>query len=267
MTPTLIHLFAASTEVLRFSRFRSHLAASGILVGFLFVLLTASCAGKVPAEDNSRDANVPTSENSGASNPLGQRVQNAAIIAQALVTIIAMGFGGAYAWRKGYIFRQGQPYVTISHDITHRSVSDGYIHLEITATLHNTSLVKVEFRNALFTVQQLAPASDEYVFHLDEGTGHQTPGIYRPLNWEYLLEILRVWNEDELVVEPGMSAAVTFEHVLSRTIQSVSVTTHFYNVKVMGAIPAEKNPRDEKNRKRLGIWEVSGTKGWNRTTT
>ena len=59
---------------------------------------------------------------------------------------------------------------------------------------------------------------------------------------------------------------MTFEYVLSNEIQAVSMTTHFYNMKVIGKIPDSVNPRDAENRKRLGIWRVSGAKGWNRTT-
>ena len=73
-------------------------------------------------------------------------------IAQAGATVIAIMLGGLFAWRRGFIFRHEQPHVTILHEITHRRVSDSYVHIQLTATLQNSSRVKVEFRDALFTV-------------------------------------------------------------------------------------------------------------------
>ncbi len=246
----------------------SYRAAISILAGLVLAGFLVSCVGEsaLATDPNLREPTVPH-VHLEAPESRWDRARNAAIIGQAVATIIAIGLGGAFAWRRGYLFRTGQPYVTISHEITHRQVSLEYVHLELTATLHNPSRVKVEFRNSLFIVQQLAPADDDYISYLYRRAYNRLPRIYRPLDWEYLMERPRLWNKDELVVEPGASAAVTFEHVLSRENRSISITTHFYNSKVKGIMLASVNPRIAKNRKRFGMWEVSGTKGWNRTTT
>ncbi len=258
----------ATCDMRRFPGAASYRATGAILVGLILAVSLVSCGGEnAPATEPNRSESVSPHVHLEAPKSRGDRAQTAAITAQAVATIIVIGLGGVFAWRRGYLFRLGQPYVTIDHAITHRQVSNRYVHLEITAFVHNTSRVKVEFRNALFIVQQLAPASDAYIFHLHGKADDQRPRVYRPLEWENLMEIPRVWNKDELVVEPGASAAVTFEYVLANENQCVSITTHFYNCKVMGEIPADVNHREAKNRKRLGIWEVSGTKGWNRTTT
>ena len=241
-------------HVLRFTGSGAYQAGSTLLTGFIIVLFTISCVGEsAPGTDPNLNESVSPHVHLEAPKSRWDLARNAAIAGQAVATIIAIGLGGMFAWRRGYLFRVGQPYVTIAHDITHRRVSDGYVQIEVTANLHNPSRVKVEFRDALFIVQQLAPANDDYVAGLyQRAIGRHEPRQYRPLEWERLDEIPRTWNKDELIVEPGASAAVTFEYVLS---------------KVMGKIPASTNPRHTEARKWPWGKPISGTKGWNRTTT
>ena len=187
-------------------------------------------------------------------------------IVQAVVTIIAIMLGGIFAWRRGFIFRHWQPHVTISHDVTHRQVSPENVHVEITAILHNSSQVKVEFRDGLFTVEQLAPVSDEYVEQL-YGKTFVDKERYEAPEWHCLKEVRLEWEEDELIAEPGEKVAVTLEYIVPNYVESVLITTYFYNTRVMRKIPAEMNPRDAKRKKRRWwFWQTSGPRGWIRTT-
>ena len=188
-----------------------------------------------------------------------------AVAAQAAFTSAAIVVGGIFAWRRGYIFRLGQPHLTIDHDVTHRQVSPAYTHIEVTATLHNRSRVKVEIRNGLFTIQQVAPTTDEDVEYLysQSYTGNVE---YLDLAWNVLNEIPRVWNRDELVAEPGESVTATFEYLVPSYVQSILLTTYFYNSRVMGTIDDVRNSRDAHKKRRLWLWEISGPRGWTRTT-
>ena len=187
-------------------------------------------------------------------------------IAQGVATVIAIVLGGFFAWRRGFIFRHWQPHVTISHDVTHRQVSPENVHVEITAILHNSSQVKVEFRDGLFTVEQLSPVSDEYVEQL-YGKTFVDKERYEAPEWHRLKEIRLEWEEDELIAEPGEKVAVTLEYIVPNYVESVLVTTYFYNTRVMGKIPTEINPRDAERKKRLWwFWQTSGPRGWIRTT-
>ena len=187
-------------------------------------------------------------------------------IAQAVATVIAIALGGIFAWRRGYLFRYGQPHVTVSHEITHRQVSDGYVHIDVTATLHNTSRVKVEIRDGLFTVQQVAPVSDAFAEELYSQTfiDQQHNGI---LQWLNLDETRLSWNKDDLIAEPGESVATTLEYMTPDFIESILVTTYFYNLRVMGKIDHAVDPRDAETKRRFWLWRRSGAKGWIRTTT
>ena len=241
------------------------------LVVLLLSLSAVACAGQWGVTDEQSAARLGVSagdeQPAPASKTIGERVRNGALIGQAVATIIAIGLGGVFAWRRGFLFRHGQPHITIDHQITHRPVSPEYIHIEVTATLRNTSLVKVEIRDGLFIVQQLAPASGDYVSDLyRRAFVDRNPRYYQPLEWAYLEEIPRVWNPDELIIEPGSSAAVTFEYVVAGEIQSALITTHFYNTKVLGKIPAGTDPRHAESRRRWWGWRATGSKGWNRTT-
>lgn len=186
-------------------------------------------------------------------------------IAQGVATIIAIVLGGFFAWRRGLIFRHGQPHVTISHDVTHRQIGHGYVHIEVTATLYNSSQVEVEFRDGLFAVEQLAPLPQKDAEQLFEEQFEK--GLYETPKWRLLRERRLEWSKDELIVEPREKVTATFEHIVSNAVESVLITTYFYNTRVMGKIPAEINPRDADRRKRLGwFWQTSGPKGWGRTT-
>ncbi len=186
-------------------------------------------------------------------------------IAQGVATVIAIVLGGIFAWRRGFIFRYEQPHVTISHDVTHREISHGYVHIEITATLYNSSRVKMEFHDGLFTVEQLAPLSQKNAERLFEELFKKD--LYEIPKWRLLRERRLEWGKDELIVEPGEKVTATFEHIVSNAVQSVLITTYFYNARVMGKIPAEINPRDATRKKqRWWLWRTSGPRGWIRTT-
>jgi hypothetical protein len=186
-------------------------------------------------------------------------------IAQAVATIIAIVLGGIFAWRRGFIFRHEQPHVTISHDVTHRQIGHGYVHIEVTATLYNSSRVKMEFRDGLFTVEQLAPVAGDMAERLFDEIIDKD--LYESPKWD-LLSVRRLeWAKDELIVEPGEKATATFEHIVSDAVESVLITTYFYNTRVMGKIPPGINPRGAEKRKRLWrLWRTSGPRGWIRTT-
>ena len=178
---------------------------------------------------------------------------------------IAIVLGGIFAWRRGLIFRYKQPHVTISHDVTHREIGHGYVHVEVTATLHNSSRVKIEFRDGLFTMEQLAPLSYKDVERLFEKLFEKD--LYESPKWNLLIEQRLEWSKDELIVEPGEKITATFEHIISNAVESVLITTYFYNMRVMGKVPATINPREAGKQKRLRwLWQISGPRGWIRTT-
>ncbi len=148
-------------------------------------------------------------------------------IVQSAVTITAIVAGGLFAIFKLQLFRDLQPHLTITQEVAHRYIGDSYVHIAVTSTLNNTSRVKVELRKGLYRAQQILPISDEdverlyaQVFALRERTDFQ---------WPTIEEINRIWNENELVVEPGESHQETWEVVVSSEVKSVLMYAYFYN--------------------------------------
>ena len=80
-----------------------------------------------------------------------------------LVTVAAIAIGGIIAIFKFQLFRDSAPHLTITHTISHRLVGNSYLHIAVTAELHNSSKVKMELRQAIFRLQQVVPTSDEDV--------------------------------------------------------------------------------------------------------
>ena len=97
-----------------------------------------------------------------------ERGKDLAAIIQSLVTVVAIVGGGAFAYYKLQIFRVFEPHLTISHEVSHRYIGDNYVHIAVTATLHNSSKVKMELRKGFFLLQQISPLSDEEIEPLYE---------------------------------------------------------------------------------------------------
>ena len=145
--------------------------------------------------------------------------------------LVAICVGGVFAYQRLQIFRTFTPHMTISHEVTHRLVSDSYIHIAITATLHNSSKVHIELREGFFLLQRIAPTTDEEVGELyaqvfvDEEQ--------EEIQWPVLDSSPRTWDEGELIIEPSGSHLETYEFIVSKEIRTVSIYTYFDNPKFM----------------------------------
>ncbi len=198
-------------------------------------------------------------------NSFDEVFRNWTIASQAIATVVAIAVGAWFALRNRHLFRYGQPHLTVTHEITHRRVSPGYIQVAVTAMLHNNSRVKVEVLDGLFTIQQMAPVSDCIVEDMYSETfiDQQNNGTLR---WHTLNEARLSWNKEDLIAEPGESTAATFEYIVPIYVESLLVTTYFYNSKVMGKIDEDVNPRVAETRKRWWFWRTPGPRGWIRTS-
>ncbi len=155
------------------------------------------------------------------------RAGSLAGIVQAVVTILAIVGGGAFAAYKWQVFRDYAPHLTISHRVSHRPVGDSYVHIDVTATLQNSSKVRIELHEGFFRLQQIAPMSDEEVEALYAQVFVDQEHDY--LQWPTGDEARRTWDKDELIVEPGEVHRETFEFMVSKEVEAVMVYTYFYN--------------------------------------
>ena len=190
-------------------------------------------------------------------------------LVESIVTIVAVLTAGYFAWRNGIIFRHRSPHINITHDITHRVISPRYTHIAVTATLHNSSRVKVEFFNGLFLAQELAPLSDEEVEGLySESSNEISDERFGDFPWEALERLQYSWDKDDLIVEPGEARPLTIEFVVGNDIKAVLITTYLYNERAVGRLSAPFGGCvPSKRKRRLLRWqEVEGPIGWIRTS-
>ena len=156
------------------------------------------------------------------------RAKDIASIIQSFATALAIVTGGIYALYKFQVFRTLEPHLTIEHRISHRRLSDSYVHIALTAILHNSSRVHVELREGLFRLQGVSPATDDEIELLYSKVFADKD--FSNIQWPTLDEVDRDWNQGELVVEPGESHPETIEFIVSASdYESVLIYTYFYN--------------------------------------
>lgn len=157
------------------------------------------------------------------------RLRDVVGIVQSFVTACIIVAGGILAYRKLLIFRDFEPHLTITHSASHRHIGTQYVHIEVTATLLNSSKVQVEIRKGFFRLMQIAPIDDADVeaLYAQMLTGKKGKDI----QWPSLDEFPRVWKRNELVIEPGESHQETCEFIVSEETTSVLVYSYFYNLR------------------------------------
>ena len=159
--------------------------------------------------------------------PDATRVKDVLWGMQAGVTALAVILGGIFAAYKWQVFRESEPHLTITHEVSHRPVGDSYVHIAVTAVLHNSSKVHIELSRGFFRLQQVLPVPDEDVEALYAEVF--VDGEFEDIQWPRLEEMSRMWSKGELVVEPGATHRETCEFIVSTVVQTVNIYTYFYN--------------------------------------
>ena len=158
-------------------------------------------------------------------------------VAQALITGLVILGGAVYAVYRFQLYRELHPHLTISQEVTHRQISDDYLHVGVTATLKNSSRVKIEIREMDFKFLKLAPTTDTDAERLRDDVfvdGEEE------IQWPVCYESKREWQENECVVEPGESMQATSEFIVSSTVRSALLYTYVHNSKFQKGSTAVK---------------------------
>lgn len=149
------------------------------------------------------------------------------VIVQSVITSAAILTGGFFAVFKLQIFRDFEPHLSISQEVSHRFIGDDYVHIAVTATLNNRSRVRAELLKGFVKVQQILPVANEEVERLYAQAF--IDGEYESLQWLLLDEVPRPRAGRKLVVEPGELHQEACEFIISSEVKSVLVYTYFYN--------------------------------------
>ena len=227
------------------------------------IVFCAISAGAVEAQSSTSE---PTSAATPSLNVVTNLVKEWLVILGALVTTAAAVVGGFLAWRNAQIFRAKSPHVTITHKVSHREIGDSYVHIFVTAVLHNSSRVHIEFLDGFASIRQIRPVSDEDVEYLYGQVFVEQDFAY--LQWPDLDVLRHRWDRNGLLVEPGEAETEIFDFVVNRDVESVAIATYFYNSRVVGRIPAdvELNSVVRPNKKVRRWMSEPGPLGWGRRT-
>ena len=147
-------------------------------------------------------------------------------IVLALVTILAVLFGGLFAAVKFDLFRDFEPHLNISHVVNHRSIGDSYVHLGVTVIMRNSSKVKVELQRGFLLLQSISPITDQNIERIYEEAFAE--GDFEDFGWPVLEEQVQEWQRNELFIEPGEEHSELLEFIISREIKTILVYTFYY---------------------------------------
>ena len=142
--------------------------------------------------------------------------------------LTALSIGGVFAQRRFRLFRAFQPHLTVAQHVSHRPIGNSHTHIAVTATLLNTSRVRVELLKADFLLQKIAPISDAQIQHLYTQSFGNPPKA-SSIQWPTIEYFTKEWDETPCVIEPGESHDETFEFITDVQASAFLIYTYFYN--------------------------------------
>ena len=157
-----------------------------------------------------------------------EHLGDAASIVQLLATAVIIIAGAVFAYRKLQLFRDFEPHLTVTQSATHRAVGTQYVHIAVTASLHNSSKVRVEIRESFFRLHQVQPLDDEDIEALYEAAFNSEQ--HADIAWPVIDEAFRRLGPNELVIEPGESHHEYCEFIVSKDVNTVLIYSYFYNL-------------------------------------
>ncbi len=141
-----------------------------------------------------------------------------------IVQIVAILVAGAWAYRRFGLFRERIPRGTISHEISHRRLTDTTVHLSVTVIFSNTGRVVWSFspgRGNRTTIQLVRPISHEDLVRLHERV---EAGESQTYDWPALDD--RPLTHP-LEVEPSDTEEVNHEFVVGDGIETILVYSYY----------------------------------------
>ena len=149
-------------------------------------------------------------------------------VIQAYITSFILLATGIFAAARFELFRNFIPHIAVDQNVTHRVISDSYVHILVTVTLYNNSKVKADFSDGLCRLQRLGLYADAEVEDIYRHKFlEDSPSGNRDFQWETLEEVPITWEGKDLTVEPGGSHRETCEFIVSAGVTSLLAHTYF----------------------------------------
>lgn len=148
--------------------------------------------------------------------------------------LVALCIGGVFAQRRFRLFRAFQPHLTVAQHVSHRRIGDSHIHIAVTATLLNTSKVRVELLKAEFILQKISPISDSQIQDLYNQAFVGPPDVDETpmtasIQWPTIEYFIQEWDDSPRIIEPGESYKETFEFITDTPASTFHIDAYFHN--------------------------------------
>jgi hypothetical protein len=158
-------------------------------------------------------------------------IRNLTDIIQAVLTSLAILVGGSWSYLLFVRRRQRYPRANLKHEITHRTIGDGFVLLRVTATVTNNGEVLLSLACAETRVQQVVPAPADLLGAAKKGKDPLAEGETE-VEWPILFSRQSKWDKDEFQIEPGESDQILYDFVLKDDVTAVEVYTYLKNEEV-----------------------------------
>ena len=153
---------------------------------------------------------------------------------QSIGILVALSIGGVFAQRRFRLFRAFQPHLTVAQHVSHRRIGHSHTHIAVTATLLNTSRVRVQLLKADFLLQKIAPISDAQIQALYTQAFVGPPNVDETpmtasIQWPTIEYSTQEWDENPRIIEPGESHRETFEFITDTHATTFHIDSYFHN--------------------------------------
>jgi len=152
-------------------------------------------------------------------------------IIQAILTSAAILVGGSWSYLLFVRRRQRYPRANLKHEITHRTIGDGFVLLSVAATITNNGEVLLSLASAETRVQQVVPAPPDLLAAAKKGKDPVVEGETE-VQWPPLCSRRSKWDKDQFQIEPGESDRIQYDFILKDDVITVGVYTYLKNEKV-----------------------------------
>ena len=123
--------------------------------------------------------------------------------------------------------------MSITHEVSLNLINSSHVHVGVIATLHNSSKVRVRIRNAKSVVHQVSPVENDEIYGLWSSSNDNI------IFWPAIDTRHRSWcckrgsGKGELIIEPGQSYSIEFNHKFSNHVTSFLLQSHFHNCRFL----------------------------------
>jgi hypothetical protein len=145
-----------------------------------------------------------------------------------LFTVIAVTVGGFWTYLIFVSTRQRYPRASLTHQITHRPVSDNKVLLTVVLTVANQGAVALELLSIETWIQRMVPWPRWFLQSIEEGRD-PVEDNETEIGWPKIAERYIEYKKDQREIEPGEPDQFIFDFIISSDVKTIVVYTYIHN--------------------------------------